>query len=94
MSNAKVKTKEAALQSQLSRSQVTVVRLYDALSFIAKGYQSPEQLRRTSEAKYGLRYEEALEYAYENLISDAKEAIRGVRRPKQQAASTTPGDTE
>ena len=54
--------------------------LYDALKVITQ-YQSPEQLRRASERDYGLNYEEALEMAYENVLSTAKQAIRRMRRP-------------
>lgn len=57
-------------------------RYFDALRRIARGYQTPDQLRRNSEKEYGVRYEEALEMAYENLQAEAKCAIRGKRRPK------------
>lgn len=55
--------------------------LYDALKRITK-YDSPAKLRRQAERDYGLSGEEAMEYAYENIRSDAKEAIRGLRRTK------------
>lgn len=58
-------------------------RMYDALKRIARGYQTPDQLRRGSEKQYGLAYTEALEYAYENMQQDAKNAIKGLRRPKE-----------
>lgn len=58
------------------------LRLYTALKLIAKAYQTPKQIRRNSEKKYGLPYEEALEYAYENIQQEASNAIRGVRVPK------------
>jgi len=54
---------------------------YDALKMITK-YLQPEKLRRCSEKEYGLEYEDALEYAYENVLLTAREAIRGQRRPK------------
>lgn len=54
---------------------------FSALRTIAQ-YQSIAQLRRSSEKEYGLRFEEALEYAYENLLAEAKNAIRGKRMPK------------
>ena len=50
-----------------------------ALKKIAKGYQTPDQLRRNAEKEYGLDYEESLEYAYENIQSLAKSATKGVR---------------
>jgi hypothetical protein len=65
---------------------VTEQRLYGALRRIAKDYQTPAQLRRNAERQYGLSYHEALEYAYENILNDAKQAIRGVRMPKPKAA--------
>jgi len=52
------------------------------LQKIAKGYQSLDQLRRDSERLYGLLYKEALELAYENIQTEAANAIRGRRRPK------------
>jgi hypothetical protein len=59
-------------------------KMYDALKTIAKGYQTPEQLRRSSKDQFGLGYEECLEMAYENIQMLAKEATRNVRRfPKQ-----------
>lgn len=55
-------------------------RMYDALKRITK-YQTPTQLQRGAEKEYGLQYEEALEYAYENVLQEAKLAIKGMRRP-------------
>lgn len=55
-------------------------RYFDALRDIAT-YLTPEELRRSSKAEYGLDYEEALEMAYENVIATAKAAIRGRKRP-------------
>lgn len=59
-------------------------RMYDALKRIARGYQSADQLRRNSERQYGLDYTEALEYAYENMQQDARNAIAGLRRPREK----------
>lgn len=58
-------------------------RIYDTLKRIAHGYQTTGQLRRGAERNraYGLEYHEALEYAYENMQQDAKDAIKGLRRP-------------
>lgn len=56
-------------------------RLYDTLHLIAKAYKSPKQLKRTSEAEYGLEYVEALEMAYDNMQNEARQAIKGMRRP-------------
>jgi len=56
-------------------------RMFDALRKIAKGYMTPDQLRKKSEKLYGLEYAEALEFTYENVQAEAAEAIRGMRRP-------------
>ena len=56
-------------------------RYFDALKRITK-YQSPEHLRKHSERDWGLNFEEALEMAYENVVGDARRAIKGKRRPK------------
>lgn len=67
------------------------IKLYDALKRIAKGYQTPDQLRRNSEKDFGCDYSDALEMAYENLQFEAGAAIRGLRikrpSPPQSAAS-------
>ena len=54
------------------------IKLFDALKRIA-AYQSPDRLRRSSEKDWGLPYAEALEMAYDNIQSDAKRAVHGVR---------------
>lgn len=54
---------------------------YNALKEIS-AYQPPEKLRRLAEKQYGLSYEEALEMAYENVLSTARAAISGRRAPK------------
>jgi len=59
----------------------TAQRYYDALKHIATAYASLEEIRRTSERRWGLEYHEALEMAYENIIEDARQAVRGRRRP-------------
>ncbi len=56
---------------------------FSALKKIAKDYMSPDQLRRKAEKAYGLSYEEALKYAYENMQQEAINAIRGKRAPKE-----------
>lgn len=57
------------------------IRLYDTLKRIAKGYQTPAQIRRECEREkhFGPDYEEYLEMAYENIQQLAANAIRGVR---------------
>lgn len=60
-------------------------RLYAALKRIAQ-YQSPEYLHRHSSRDWGLDDgSEAIEMAYENVLGEAKHAIKGVR-----VKSTTP----
>jgi hypothetical protein len=56
-------------------------RYFDMLKRITL-YQSVEHLRKHSQRDWALPFEEALEMAYENIISDAQRAIRGKRRPK------------
>ena len=63
-------------------------RLYDALKRIAS-YQPPESLHRTAGRVYGLDGNEAIEMAYENVISEAKSAIKGMRRPKGEPSPQT-----
>lgn len=58
----------------------TQTRLYDALKRIA-AYESPEWLNKNSERAYGLSGEEAIGMAYENVLQEARSAIKGVRRP-------------
>ena len=57
-------------------------RYFDALKRIA-AYQSPERLKKNSWDDWGLDDgNEALEYAYENVLQEAKQAVRNRRRPK------------
>ncbi len=55
------------------------IKLFDALKRISL-YDSPERLHCRSAKDWGLDdASEAIEYAYENVLSEAKAAIRGVR---------------
>jgi hypothetical protein len=56
---------------------------FDALKRIAS-YTPPDRMRRDNERGrgYGLEADEEIELAYENVIQEAKNAIRGKRRPK------------
>lgn len=56
-------------------------RLWTVLKRITT-YQPPDKLRRGALKQYGLEPEEAIEMAYENVLIEAREAIRGMRRPK------------
>lgn len=60
-------------------------RLYDALKRISL-YTPSDRLRRTAERDYGLSPNEAIEMAYENVINEARSAIRGMRRPASKEA--------
>ena len=53
-------------------------------------YDNVARLRRDSERRYGLTYEEALEYAYENVKAEAERAIKGRRAPKPKTADADP----
>jgi hypothetical protein len=50
-----------------------------------RAYMTPAQLRRSSWRSYGLKYDEALEMAYENVLGEARAALRGVRRSRPKA---------
>ena len=62
-------------------TQAKIEQMYNALKRITM-YESVKQLRRNSEDRYGLDAHEALEYAYENVVSEAHAGLRGVRMPK------------
>jgi len=56
-------------------------RLYDALKRITH-YRGPDKLRKVAAKEYGLEPEEVIEMAYENVLEEAKQAIKGMRRPR------------
>jgi len=56
-------------------------RYFDALKTISR-FDRIEWLRKNSLKAYGLDSNEAIEYAYRNVISLAKTAIRRKRRPE------------
>ena len=60
---------------------------YDALKRITM-YDPPERLRNRSERDYGLSGDEAIEMAYENVLNEARMAIKGRRRPQSPAQGT------
>lgn len=67
--------------SDVAKKPTREQRLYDALKRIS-AYQSPDRLRQTHWRQWGLdRADEAIEYAYENVLAEAKAAIKGMRRP-------------
>ena len=55
-------------------------RYFDALKRISQ-YEPPERLRRNAEKEYGIEGDEAIEMAYENVIQEAQNAVKGRRRP-------------
>jgi hypothetical protein len=55
-------------------------RLFDALKRITT-YMPPGKLEKVCEKKYGLERDEAIEMAYENVLQEASDAIKGMRRP-------------
>lgn len=63
------------------------IRMYAALKRITQ-YMAPDKLRNVAEKKYGLEPEEAIEMAYENVLEEAKRAIKGMRPPRAEASST------
>lgn len=63
--------------TDLQRIQFNNMR--NALIVISRKYMTTNQIRKQSEKDYGLDYEEALEMAYENVQSIAKEAVKGVK---------------
>jgi hypothetical protein len=65
----------------MQTKQSKVQRLYDALRRIAD-FQTSERLRKVSLSQYGLEFSESIEMAYDNVIGEAKSAIKGMRRPE------------
>lgn len=49
-----------------------------------KMYQSIKALRRDSTKDWGLDYEDALEMAYENVLHEAKQGLKGVKNLKEE----------
>ncbi len=66
---------------KLSKLERDYARMFLALSRI-KRYQSAAYMRRHSEGDWGLNYQETLEYAYENVQGEARNGLKGVRRPR------------
>lgn len=64
---------------------------FDALKRITQ-YRSVEWLKRHAERHYGCDGNEAVEMAYENVITEAANAIKGKRRPKDKPTPPTSGE--
>lgn len=59
---------------------------FDVLKRISK-YDPPERIHRIAEKAHYMGLDdarEAIEYAYENVITEAGSAIKGMRRPKDK----------
>ncbi len=52
-------------------------------------YQSVDGLRRDSQKRWGLPFEEAIGYAYENVMQEARNGLHGVRKLKVSPTPTT-----
>ena len=69
-------------------------KLLITLRRIANGYQTAAQLLRSGEKEYGIDGSEALEYAYENIQQEAKNAIRNVRLPAKKSVPAAPSSDQ
>lgn len=64
----------------MSKQEKQILAFYDALKRISL-YDAPDRLRKRAQKDYGLCGGEAVEMAYENVLNEARMAIRGKRRP-------------
>ena len=67
-------------EAQRKRISLDYAVMYTFLRRIA-AYQTPDRLRKHSGEDWGVGYEEALEMAYENVLGEAKAALKQVRKP-------------
>jgi hypothetical protein len=80
-------------EAQRKRISIDYAVMYTFPRRIA-AYQTPERLRRSSEKEWGLPYDEALEMAYDNVLQEAKGALKQVRKPfvgKTETATAATG---
>ena len=70
------------LETRLEISQRRAQKLYDALRHIRDDFMEASRMYKDSQSEWGLNYEEALEMAYDNMQGVARDAIRGMIRPK------------
>jgi hypothetical protein len=66
--------------AQKRRITEDYARMYVALRRIVD-YMPPGRIRRQSQKLYGVDGDEAIEMAYENVIGEAKFALKHVRKP-------------
>ena len=76
-------TKAAISPAALKRLKQERDDFWVALYTITQ-YLPPAKLQTQSEKLYGLPPEEAVEYAYENVLALATHAIKGTRKPKPE----------
>jgi hypothetical protein len=62
-------------------SEADYAQMYAALKRIAS-YQTSDSLHRHSRRDYGVDAFEAIEMAYENVLAEAKNGLRKVRKPQ------------
>lgn len=67
-------------------------QMYVALRRIAS-YLTTERLRKEAGKLYGLEPDEAIEMAYENVIQEAKDGLKGIYKP-QRLADKRASDTQ
>ena len=67
-------------EAQRKRISLGYAVMYTFLRRIA-AYQTPDRLRKHSGEDWGVGYEKALEMAYENVLGEAKAALKQVRKP-------------
>lgn len=70
---------------------VKLTMAHAALKRIA-AYLPPEKLARAAERTYGLAPEEAMEMAYENVLGEAKQALKAIGRLPRPAPPKGPTD--
>jgi hypothetical protein len=73
---------ETKTKTKKPKPQSAAQRYYDALKRITC-YAKPEWIRKHGEGTWGLPGEECLEMSYENIQAEAREAIKGRRRPRE-----------
>lgn len=71
---------EPMTKAQRERIALDYAVMYAFLRRIA-AYMTPQQLEKRSDNLYGLPYEEALEMAYDNVLQEAKTALKSVHKP-------------
>lgn len=59
------------------------MRYFNALKRITC-YLKPEVLHKRAEKLYGVSGPEAIEMAYENVLQEARDAIKGRKAPKEK----------